>query len=80
MKKYRVENDGSKVIIWNDADGIGLQFTAGGTLQRYTSSIVIKGYSLSTEATVRHLDEVQEQLTEYAATLYPKEFAPLKTE
>lgn len=80
MKKYRVENDGSKVIIWNDADGIGLQFTAGGTLQRYTSSIVIKGYSLSTEAAVRHLDEVQEQLTEYAATLYPKEFAPLKTE
>lgn len=80
MLKYRVEKDGSDVTIWNDADGIGLQFTAGSTLQRYTSSIVVKGYSLSTETAVRHLDEVQEQLTEYAAHLYPKEFAPLKTE
>lgn len=77
-EKYRVEKDGSKVTIWSDADGIGLQFTAGDSLQRYTSSLVLKGYSLSTEAAVRHLNEVQEQLTEYAATLYPKEFKKMK--
>lgn len=77
-QKYRVEKDGTKVTIWNDTDGIGLQFTEGGTLQRYTSSLVIKGYDLSTEAAVKHLNEVQEQLTEYAATLYPKEFNSMK--
>lgn len=77
-EKYRVEKDGSKVTIWSDADGIGLQFTAGDSLQRYTSSLVLKGYSLSTEAAVKHLNEVQEQLTEYAATLYPKEFKEMK--
>lgn len=80
MEKYRVEKNGSKVTIWNDTDGIGLQFTTGDSLQRYNSSIVIRDYSLSTEAAVKHLNEVQEQLTEYAATLYPKEFTPLKTE
>lgn len=77
-EKYRVEKDGSKVTIWNDTDGIGLQFTVGDILQRYNSSIVVKGYSLSTEAAVKHLNEVQEQLTEYAATLYPKEFTKMK--
>lgn len=77
-EKYRVEKDGSKVTIWNDTDGIGLQFTVGDILQRYNSSIVVKGYSLSTEAAVKHLNEVQEQLTEYAATLYPKEFKKMK--
>ena len=77
-EKYRVEKDGSKVTIWNDTDGIGLQFTVGDILQRYNSSIVVKGYSLSTKAAVKHLNEVQEQLTEYAATLYPKEFTKMK--
>lgn len=78
MEKYRTEKNGSLVTIWNDTDGIGLQFTEGDTLQRYTSSIVLKGYSLSTEEAVRHLNEVQSELTEYASTLYPKEFAPMK--
>lgn len=77
-QQYRVEKDGSRVTIWNDADGIGLQFKAGDRLQRYTSSLILKGYSLSTEAAVKHLNEVQEQLTEYAATLYPKEFKAIK--
>lgn len=77
-QKYREERDGNKVTIYN-AEGIGLQFTLGETLQAYTHALVLpQGYDLSTESAVRHLSKVSNELNEYAALQYPKEFAPIK--
>ena len=78
MEKFRTETDGKQITIWNDTEGIGLRFTEGETLQEYKTGIVIKDTALlSTEEGVRHLTEVQAELTAYAKEHYPKEFAPL---
>lgn len=77
--KYRTERNGNLITLWNDAEGIGLQFKEGETLQRYTSGVVIRDNAiLSTEEGVAHLNKVQEELTAYAEIHFPKEFAPLR--
>lgn len=76
--KYRTEKNGNLITLWNDAEGIGLQFNEGETLQEYKTGIVIKDTALlSTEEGVRHLTEVQAELTAYAKERYPKEFGTL---
>ena len=78
---YRVERDGSTVTIWDDKEGIGLQFKEGETLQRYNGSIVMKDPSiLETENGVEHVKVISRLLNEYAAELFPFEFKPIKTE
>lgn len=77
--QYREEKQGKTITLWDNTEGIDLQFQEGETLQAYTSSQVIKDASLaSTESGLQHLNEVTERLQEYAAQHYPKEFAPLK--
>lgn len=79
MEKYREEKNGSVITLWA-SNGVGIQFKEGDSLQRYTHSIVIRdGYSLSTEEAVKEMNDTANELSEYAATKYPKEFAPLKT-
>lgn len=76
--KYRTEKNGNLITLWNDAEGIGLQFNEGDTLQEYKTGVVIKDTALlSTEEGVRHLTEVQAELTAYAKKHYPKEFGTL---
>ena len=78
---YRVERDGTTITIWDDKEGIGLQFKEGETLQRYNGSIVMKDPSiLETESGVEHVKIISRLLNEYAAELYPFEFKPLKTD
>lgn len=78
MAEYKIEKDGNLTIIWDEAEGIGLQFAEGNTLQEYKTGVVIKDTALlSTEEGVRHLTEVQAELTAYAKEHYPKEFGTL---
>lgn len=77
--EYRTEKNGELITLWDDAEGVGLQFKEGESLQRYTSGVVLKDTAiLSTEEGVAHLSKVQEALTAYAEAHYPKEFATLK--
>lgn len=77
--EYRTEKNGNLITLWDDQEGIGLQFKEGESLQRYTSEIVIKDTAiLSTEDGIAHLSKVQEALTAFAEAQYPKEFTPLK--
>ena len=79
--RYRIEKDGDTITIWDDTEGIGLQFKEGETLQRYNGSIVMKDPSiLETESGVEHVKIISRLLNEYAAELYPFEFKPLKTD
>lgn len=77
--KFRIERNGSLITIWNDAEGIGLQFTEGEALQAYTSGIILQDTAiLSTEEGVAKVSELQAELTEYAVIHFPKEFETLK--
>lgn len=77
--EYRTERNGNLITLWDDTEGIGLQFKEGETLQAYTSGVVLRDTAiLSTEEGVAHLSKVQAELTAYAEAHYPKEFAPLK--
>lgn len=78
MDKYKTETNGNQITIWNETEGVGLQFTEGEPLQRYTASIVLRDTtSLSTEEGVKEITEIQAALTRYAEEQYPKEFAPV---
>ena len=79
MAEYKIDKDGNLTTIWDEAEGIGLQFAEGDTLQEYNRGLVIKDSHLpSTEEGVRHIIDVQAELTAYARKHYPKEFEPLK--
>jgi hypothetical protein len=78
MKDYRIEENGDKVTVWDDGAGVGLRFTKGDTLQRYTSELVISGDWTITKDGLDALNAVSDALTEYAAELYPMEFEPIK--
>jgi hypothetical protein len=78
MKKYREEKDGSSITIWEDAERIGLKFEEGTILQLYTAVVIVKNENLlTTEDGQKHIQEVEEELTEYAKERYPKEFTPI---
>lgn len=74
MSKYRIEENGEKVTVWDDGAGVGLRFTKGDTLQRYTSELITTGET----SDVATLSAISNALTDYAATLYPFEFEPIK--
>lgn len=79
--RYRIEKEAATITIWDDTEGIGLQFKEGETLQRYKGSIVLKDFSiLETENGVEHVSIISRQLNKFAAELYPFEFKPLKTD
>lgn len=81
MSNYRIDKNGSTVTIWDDKSGIGLQFTEGKSLQRYTSSAVTSDRTITrTEEGIGRLNDTVSRLTDYATELYPNEFAPLKEE
>jgi len=78
---YRVERDGTTITIWDDKEGIGLQFKEGESLQRYSSSLVLNDFSiLETESGIEHVKAISKLLNKYAAELFPLEFKPLKTD
>lgn len=90
MEQYRKEQDGATVTIWydqtNETTGdacpcVGLRFTEGDTLQRYTSEIVLTDLGLfyTNLHGAQWLSDLSNALTEYAAQQYPKEFAHLNT-
>ena len=77
--KYRTERNGSLITLWDDGEGVGLQFKEGETLQGYTSGIVLRDEGiLNTEEGIAHLSEVEARLTAYAEAHFPREFSPLK--
>ena len=76
--ELRKEQNGQNVTLWDDTHGVGLQFTEGESLQRYTSAIVYTDEAIAdTEEKVALLARLTEEITEEAAKLYPKEFAPI---
>lgn len=74
MEQYRIEQDGNQITIWNDTAGVGLRFTQGETLQRYTSELITTGKTTDVET----LSNISAVLTDYAAKRYPMEFEPIK--
>lgn len=80
MDKYRIEQDGDKITVWDDGAGVGLRFTQGATLQRYTSELMIKegGKVATSGLDVDALSVLSNALTGYAAERFPMEFAPIK--
>ena len=75
MAQYRTEQDGDKITVWDDTVGVGLRFTQGDTLQRYTSELIITDETTD----VATLSEISNALTDYAAQLFPYEFGTIKT-
>lgn len=77
--EYKIERDGAKVKITDAATGVGLCFTEGETMQRYTASLFVPEVSImETEEGVRRVGEISRELEEYAAGMFPKEFAEIK--
>lgn len=77
--KYEIEKNGTTVTIIDVSTGIGLCFTDGETLQRYTASLFVPEISImETENGVRRVGEISRELEEYAAGMFPKEFAEIK--
>lgn len=77
--KYKIEKNGKAVTITDVSTGIGLCFTEGESLQRYTASLFVPGISImETEDGVRRVGEISRELEEYAAGIYPKEIAEIK--
>lgn len=77
---YRTETNGDTITLWNDDEGIGLQFKKGERLQRYQSSLIVKDPSLmETGGGIVHLNEVGAALTLYAIENYPEEFKEIKS-
>ena len=90
MEQYRIEQNGETVTIWydhtNETTGdacpcVGLRFTQGETLQRYTSEIILTdlGVFYTNLNGGDWLSKLSNALTDYAAERYPKEFAHLNT-
>lgn len=77
--KYKIEKNGTTVTIIDVSTGIGLCFTEGETLQRYIASLFVPEISImETEDGVRRVGEISRELEEYAAGMFPKEFAEIK--
>lgn len=89
MEQYRIEEKGDQITVWYDHEHenkgdrcpcVGLRFTKGDTLQRYTSELVLTDlgqFYLNLNGT-EWLSDLSNALTDYAATLYPFEFEPIK--
>lgn len=88
MEQYRTEQNGNTVTIWYDHTNeqgdtcpcVGLRFTQGDTLQRYTSEIVLTDLGLfyTNLNGAEWLSGISNALTDYAAERYTKEFEPIK--
>lgn len=77
--RYRLQEDGELLTLWDEPEGVGLQFRRGDSLQAYTAAIVLRSTDiLSTEEGVSHLSKIQEQLTAKARELYPEEFREIR--
>lgn len=77
--EYKIEKDGTKVKITDVATGIGLCFTEGESMQRYTASLFVPEISImETEDGVRRVGEISRELEEYAAGMFPQEFAEIR--
>ena len=77
--RYRLQEDGELLTLWDEPEGVGLQFRRGDSLQAYTAAIVLRSTDiLSTEEGVSHLSKIQEQLTAKARELYPEEFREIQ--
>lgn len=80
MAKYRIEQDGDTVTVWDDTEGVGLRFTQGETLQRYTTQLIINDANrTATGEGLERLNEISNALTDYAAERFPYEFDTIKT-
>lgn len=76
--KYKIEKNGTTVIITDVSTGIGLCFTEGETLQRYVASLFVPNVSImETEDGVRQVGEISRELEKYAAKIFPKEFVEI---
>ena len=89
MEQYRIEQNGDTVTIWYDHEHegkgdispcVGLRFTQGDTLQRYTSEIVLTDLGLfyMNLNGAEWLSNLSNALTDYAAERFPYEFEPIK--
>lgn len=77
--KYKIEKNGTVVTITDVCTGIGLCFTEGESMQRYTASLFVPDISImETEDGVRRVGEISRELEKYAAGMFPQEFAEIK--
>lgn len=77
--RYKLQEDGALLTLWDESEGVGLQFRRGDTLQAYTAALVLSNTDiLSTEEGVSHLTKIQEQLTAKARELFPEEFREIQ--
>lgn len=88
IELYRIEEKGDQITVWFDHEHdnkddrcpcVGLRFTKGDPLQRYTSVLVLTdlGQFYLNQNGIEWLNDLCNALTDYAATLYPFEFKPL---
>lgn len=76
--KYKIEKNGTAVTVTDVSTGIGLCFSEGKSLQRYTASLYVPDTSImQTEEGVRVVGEISQELEAYAAEKFPDEFAEI---
>ncbi len=75
MKDYRIEREGSSVIIWDDDLGVGLSFQEGVGMQRYLSGVCLKDRKLyESEEGLETVGKCVDRLTAFASEKWPMEF------
>lgn len=73
--KYRTEQNGNLITLWDDNERVGIQFKQGEILQRYTLNVmVIDTPKLSTLEGINAMNKATEALITYAEKHYPHEF------
>lgn len=70
---------GNTITLMDEVRGVGIQFTEGETLQRYTAALVMADTDrLNTPEGVEEVSRIQAELIEEAAKRHHKEFAEMQ--
>ena len=77
--EYRVKKEGQTIEIWDDKAAVGIRFTEGESLQRYTHEVLLVNPEMTAdEAGLAIINQCAKDLTEYAAKKWQKEFKEIK--
>ncbi len=71
----KIFKDKGKVMFLDQQSGVGIQFEEGARLQRYLYALVFDDLEKLEKA--ESSESIQRRLVEYAAKLYPMEFATI---
>lgn len=73
-ERYRVEETGGVVTVWENPKRYGFRFKKGDTLAQYTVTVIIPPGKASTVEGQTEIQAATEEFLQYAAERFPAEF------